>query len=437
MLIRFFVSLLASIALLSPAAAQMPAAPTLVEGLPAPVELDRNQDHARLRVLLGVTSMRPGADPNNPDGPNAPNTDEARANPFPDLPAPLVTDEGEPVRTPARWWAVRRPEILEHFEREIYGRLPDQVPQVSWELLSSTEENKGGVAVLTRRLAGHVDNSGYPLLEVTIDLTLSTPIDAAGPVPVMLHFGWPAEILARFPPPPGPTWEEQVLAHGWAAATIVPTSYQADNGEGLTRGIIGLCNQGQPRPPDQWGALRAWAWGASRALDYFETDPTVDAKQAGIEGLSRYGKAAAVTMAFDPRFAIGFIGSSGKGGLVLHRRDFGERVENLAGTYAYHWMAGNYIRYAGPLTPGDLPVDSHELIALFAPRPAFLSVGSPEVEGQWIDQRGAFLAAVAAAPVYELLEKRGMGTDEYPGTGPALTTGELAWRQQRPYHVPN
>src|SRR5205807_7884680 len=129
---------------------------------------------------------------------------------------------------------------------------------------------------------------------------------------------------------------------------------------------------------------------ASRALDYFETDSAVDAKQVGIEGLSRYGKAALVTMAYEPRFAIAFVGSSGEGGAKLHRRNFGELVENVASSGEYHWMAGNFLKYAGPLTPGDLPVDSHELIALCAPRPVFLSCGAatgPGAEGQWVDQR--------------------------------------------------
>ena len=153
---------------------------------------------------------------------------------------------------------------------------------------------------------------------------------------------------------------------------------------------IGLCSKGQPRNPEDWGTLRAWAWGASRALDYFETDPAVDAKQVGIEGLSRYGKAALVTMAYDQRFAIGLIGSSGEGGAKLHRRNFGELVENLTGSGEYHWMAGNFLKYGGPLTPGDLPVDAHELIALCAPRPTFISYGAstgPGAEGQWVDQR--------------------------------------------------
>ncbi len=225
---------------------------------------------------------------------------------------------------------------------------------------------------------------------------------------------------------------------------IVPTSFQADNGAGLTKGIIGLCNHGQPRKPDDWGALRAWAWGASRALDYFETDPAVDAKQVGIEGLSRYGKATLVTMAYDQRFAIALVGSSGEGGAKLSRRNWGELVENLTGTGEYHWMAGNFLKYGGPLTPGDLPVDAHELIALCAPRPAFISYGAssgPGAEGTWVDQHGSFMAAVAAGPVYRLLGKKDLGTlgnyltDPMPPVNTALLDGELAWRQHDGGHT--
>src|SRR5258707_12081128 len=122
----------------------------------------------------------------------------------------------------------------------------------------------------------------------------------------------------------GPTWQQQVLAKGWGYAILTPTSIQPDNGAGLTEGIIGLCNKGQPRKLDDWGALRAWAWGASRALDYFETDKSVNARQVGIEGHSRYGKATLVTMAYDQRFAIAYVSSSGEGGAKLHRRNFGE-----------------------------------------------------------------------------------------------------------------
>ncbi|HZJ42517.1 MAG TPA: hypothetical protein VFD63_02020, partial [Pyrinomonadaceae bacterium] len=240
------------------------------------------------------------------------------------------------------------------------------------------------------------------------------------------------------PPPAGPNWQQQLLAKGWGYAVIIPTSYQADNGAGLTQGIIGLSNKGQTRKVDDWGALRAWAWGASRALDYFETDKSVDAKQVGIEGLSRYGKAALVTMAYDQRFAIGFIGSSGEGGAKLHRRNFGELVENLASSGEYHWMAGNFLKYAGPLTWNDLPVDAHELIALCAPRPTFISYGAasgPGAEGQWVDQRGSFMAAVAAGPVFRLLGRKDLGTTQFPPIETALVSGELAFRQHSGGHT--
>src|SRR5207244_2915225 len=194
------------------------------------------------------------------------------------------------------------------------------------------------------------------------------------------------------------TWQQQALAKGWGYAEFSTSSVQADNGQGLSQGIIGLVNKGQPRKPDDWGALRAWAWGASRALDYFETDKSVDAKRVGIEGHSRYGKAALVAMAYDPRFAIVYVSSSGEGGAKLHRRDWGEIVENVAGSGEYHWMAGNFIKYAGPLNWNDLPVDSHELIALCAPRPVFVSAGTLEKGDGWVDAKGMFLAAAGAGP---------------------------------------
>ena len=234
----------------------------------------------------------------------------------------------------------------------------------------------------------------------------------------MMEFGLSPEVLAalakRFPemfkPGAGPTWQQQVLAKGWGYAVYIPTSVQTDNGEGLTEGVIGLVNKGQPRGLDDWGALRAWAWGASRALDYFETDKSVDAKQVGVEGHSRYGKAALVAMAYDSRFAIAYISSSGEGGAKLFRRNFGEQIGNVAGTGEYHWMAGNFLKYAGPLTENDLPVDAHELIALCAPRPVFIGAGATSGDG-WVDAKGMFLAAVGAGPVYKLLGGEGTGNE--------------------------
>jgi hypothetical protein len=237
------------------------------------------------------------------------------------------------------------------------------------------------------------------------------------------------------PVPHGPTWQEQVLAKGWGYAVLIPTSVQADDGEGLTQGIIGLCNRGQPRKLDDWGALRAWAWGASRALDYFQTDKSVDAKHVGLAGHSRFGKATLVALAYDRRFAIAYVSSSGKGGAALYRRNFAEQVENLAGTGEYHWMAGNFLKYAGPLTAQDLPVDSHEVVALCAPRPVFLGAGATEGDG-WVDAKGTFLAAVGAGPVYELLGKKGMGTSEFPPLGTPLMDGDVAFCQHRGGHTP-
>jgi len=226
-----------------------------------------------------------------------------------------------------------------------------------------------------------------------------------------------------------------VLARGWGYAIIRPNSIQADNGAGLTQGIIGLCNKGQPRKADDWGSLRAWAWGASRALDYFETDKSVDAKRVGIEGHSRYGKAALVTLAYDQRFAIAYVSSSGAGGASLWRRDWGEIVENVAGSGEYHWMAGNFLKYAGPLTWNDLPIDAHELIALCAPRPVFISGGSNNGDA-WVDARGMFLAAAGAGPVYKLLGKKDMGTTEFPPIETTLIDGDVAFRQHSGGHTP-
>ena len=193
-------------------------------------------------------------------------------------------------------------------------------------------------------------------------------------------------------------------------------------------------NKGQYRKPDDWGALRAWAWGASRALDYFETDKNVDPKRVGIEGHSRYGKATAVAMAYDPRFAIAFISSSGEGGVKLHRRNAGELVENVAALSEYHWMAGNFMKYAGPLTWNDMPVDAHELVAMCAPRPVFISGGSRGDE--WVDTRGMFMAGVAAGPVYKLLGKKDLGTTEYPPIGTTFIDGDIGYRQHEGGHTP-
>lgn len=416
------------------------------------------QDHKNMLEQLGIKKLRPG--PSGKAGaPNSANYDPAKANPFPDLPNPLTLKDGRKVTTSEIWWKERRPEIVEDFEREVIGRVPKDVPKVTWTVASSvTDGLVGKIKANGKQLVGHVDNSALPAIVVDIKMTVVTPAASKGPVPVLMMFGgffggtgMPRAADAPEPPArPGfgggnfkdPPSTEQLLAAGWGYATIIPNSIQADNGAGLTKGIIGLCNKGQPRKPDDWGALRAWGWGASRGLDYLETDPAVDAKHVGIEGVSRYGKAALVTMAFDQRFALVLVGSSGEGGAKLHRRNFGEAVESLTGSGEYHWMAGNFLKYGaaessfGSKNPGDLPVDAHELIALCAPRWTFISYGVPEKgDANWLDQQGSYMATVAAGPVFRLLgakdigEKEDYRTAKMPPVNTGLVDGELAWRQ--------
>ncbi len=407
------------------------------------------EDHQNMMDQLGIKRLRPG--PTAKEGlPNSANYDENLANPFPQLPEILTLKNGKKAVDAKTWRKKRRPEIVEDFEREIFGRIPPDVPKVKWVVERTVQERVGSYPVITKHLVGRVDNSSFPAIKVEIQMSLTTPAEAKRPVPVMIMFGFAgfpktAPIAGAQSDPPA---AEQLIAAGWGYATLIPTSIQADNGAGLTKGIIGLVNKGQPRKPDDWGALRAWAWGASRALDYLETDKAVDAKRVGIEGVSRYGKAALVTMAFDTRFAVALVGSSGEGGAKLHRRNFGEAVENLTGAGEYHWMAGNFLKYGaaeavfGSKNAGDLPVDAHQLIALCAPRLVFISYGIPEKgDSKWLDQRGSFMAAVAAGPVYRLLGAKDLGTsDDYlnepmPEVNVGLLDGHLAWRQHDGGHT--
>jgi len=444
---------------------------------------------------LGIKALRPGPS-GNESAPNHANYDESKANPYPNIPDPLTLSDGQKVTTPDVWWEKRRPELVELFSKYVYGRVPADTPKVTWTVTTEDHEFLGFTPVIAKDLIGTVDNSSYPAITVKIHMTLVTPARASGPVPVLMEFtraGFPnpneprGEELARvnaalkallMQQDPSlqdvfqkhPAWEPlketpffqrpelnedgglpnewQLVADGWGFVRFDPASVQADDGAGITRGIIGLCNHGQPRKPDDWGALRAWAWGASRALDYLETVPAVDAKHVGIEGVSRYGKAALVTEAFDPRFAMGLIGSSGKGGATLLRRNFGEAVESLTGG-EYYWMAGNFMKYgaseasSGSMTPGDLPVDSNELIALTAPRLTFISYGIPaKGDAKWLDHEGSWMATVDASRVWQLLGAKGLEgvegdyrTAKMPPVNQGLLGGMLAWRQDDGGHT--
>jgi hypothetical protein len=442
---------------------------------------------------LGIKALRPGPS-GNEKAPNHANYDESKANPYPDLPDPLKLNNGQPVTTPQIWWDQRRPEIVEMYEKYVYGRIPKDVPSVKWTVTAVDHEMIGFNRVLAKDLIGEVDNASYPAISVKIHMTVVTPENAAGPVPLLIMFGragfpnpkepvgqdldrinaaWKAlliqqdpslkDVLAKLPawepirstpfqPPqlnadgdPPNTW--QLIAAGWGFALLDPASVQADDGAGITRGIIGLVNKGQPRTPEDWGALLAWGWGAGRAFDYLATDPSVDAKHIGIEGVSRYGKAALVTMAFDRRFAMVLVGSSGKGGATPLRRNYGEAVESLTGG-EYYWMAGNFIKYGaseatfGSSTPGDIPVDSNELIALCAPRLTFISYGVPDKgDAHWLDHQGSFMATIDANRVFALLGAKTLDiqgdyhTAKMPPVNEGHLDGQLAWRQHDGGHT--
>lgn len=492
---------------------------------PAPVTFTAQQDHDNMMQQLGIKSVRPGPS-GTETAPNHANYDEALANPCPQLPDALILNNGTKVTTADMWWKQRRPEIVEGFEKEVYGRLPKNIPAVTWTVKVTDNETVGRVPVIAKQVIGHVDNRKCPSINVDINMLYVVPTNVKGPVPVLIMFGrgsFPAPgqpagndltlineaikallaksspemktLMDKYPlytpfvrqqttqsgggmgmgmggmapagaaarPAPaagGPgaapsatapatlSSTEQLLAAGWGYAYVDPGSIQADNGAGLTKGIIGLVNKGQPRKPDDWGSLRAWAWGAARALDFLETDPLVDSKKVGIEGVSRYGKAALVTLAFEQRFAMALVGSSGKGGATPHRRVFGEAVESLAGSGEYHWMAGNYIKYAAEepaslrKTGCDLPVDNNQLIALCAPRLAFISYGIPEQgDAKWLDQTGSYMSTVDAGKVYKLLGAKDLGVsndymkEKMPPVLTGLLDGHLAWRQHAGGHT--
>jgi hypothetical protein len=458
-----------------------------------PVTFTAEQDHQNMMDQLGIKALRPGPS-GNESAPNHANYDESKANPYPNIPDPLTMSDGQKVTTPGMWWNKRRPELVEMFSKYVYGRVPNDVPKVKWQVNTVDHEMIGFTPVIAKDVEGVVDNSSYPAISVHIHMMEVLPASAKGPVPVLMMFGraafpnpnepgsadidkinkaWEAVLIQQDPSLKAvfeqhPAWQPvkntpfqfpqlnedgglpntwQLVAAGWGFVFLDPASVQADDGAGLTRGIIGLVNKGQPRKPEDWGALRAWAWGSSRGLDFLETDPTVDAKHVGIEGVSRYGKAALVTMAFDQRFAMVLVGSSGKGGATLLRRNFGEAVESLTGG-EYYWMAGNFVKYGaseatfGSLNPGDLPVDSNELIALCAPRLTFISYGIPaKGDARWLDHEGSWMATVDAGRVFRLLGAKGLNIeDDYrtakmPPVNDGLLDGQLAWRQHDGGHT--
>lgn len=419
----------AGIAVLALAAAAQPAQ---AQQDYAAAEIDRRA----MLDLLGIASTRPGANGLDPKAPNAANYDESKAVMAGPLPELMRLDNGTQV-TRAAQWNTRRAEIVELFDREVYGRVPATAPRITWKTVKEEKGELAGRPVVRRWLEGTADNRAWPQAKAVIAVRYTLPADAKGKVPVILSFGFPEGF--RFPgpprpPEPGPSATEQLIARGFGHAFVVANSIQADNGGQIRDGVIGISLRGRKRTPTDWGVLRAWAWGAGRALDALSADPRIDASRVGIEGLSRYGKAALVTMAYDRRFAIGFIGSSGAGGAALYRRNFGERMGNLCAGGEYHWFAGNFLKYCGTLTEADLPIDSHMLIALAAPRPIFIGAGTVETGDGWVDPKGSYLAALAAEPAWAVQGRTGLSIREFPPVLIPATEGTIGWRQHQGGH---
>ena len=357
------------------------------------------------------------------------NYDETKVRPY-TLPDPLVLSDGKPVRDAKTWQEKRRPEILRHYENDIYGRIPANAPRVTWRVAETDAHARDGAATL-KRLAGTIgDAADAPVINVK----LYTPANAHAPVPVILlvNFGGgpnPPAGRAGAPPPSGdPPVAAEILAKGWGYATVGYQDIQPDRADAWSSGVIGvtLAKSGAAKPaPDEWGTISAWSWGVSRIVDYFESDKAVNAKRIALFGHSRLGKTALWASALDTRIAVAYSSCAGEMGSALARRDWGETVDDMAQNFAWQF-AGNFQQWVGRWN--EMPVDAHMLIALSAPRPVFITGGTTD---QWADPVGEFLSEVAAGPVYRLLGRKDLGVTKVPPLDSPVTGGDLGYH----YHT--
>jgi (4-O-methyl)-D-glucuronate---lignin esterase len=369
----------------------------------------------------------------------------------------LTTKDGSPVRTAEDWWTRRRPEILRDVRDNLYGHIPnpDRWPAISWSVGPVSTGTANGFDYQQRVVTGTIDTSSHPEVRnaPVIQGTLRTPLDRQGqPVPVIVTFGSAAG-----------AWQF-TAPHGYGSCGFNPGLLQPDSGgANLSSYLIGLVNKGNWRRPKDWGALAAWSWGISRLIDYFETDPEVDATRIGLQGHSRFGKATLVAAAYDQRIGAAFPSAAGALGTSLARRAWGESLELVSGADTeYHWVAGNIMRFAGELNPGTywprkverLTVDAHSMMALIAPRVVLTNAGTDTPPGfgdAWTDPRGEYLSGRLASPVWELLGWPGQivpeGTvftsgpgESIGGTPPidvAFIDGTVGWRRHHEGHTPN
>jgi hypothetical protein len=356
------------------------------------------------------------------------------------LPDPLILADGTPVTDAGTWFARRRPEILRLLEEQQFGRAPGRPEAMHMEKIENAAPAFDGKARRTQVTIYFTADRTRDY----VDLLVYTPADASGPVPVLLALGWFGNNLAvddpavkvgrrwnarekrrepatpvenpRFPRRPFNVM--QVLERGFAYATFCYTDIEPDALDAQAEGIRGtyLKAGGAPPEPDAWGAIAAWGWGVSRVIDYFETNPAIDAKRVALTGASRLGKTVLWAAARDERIACTIASVSGEGGAALSRRNYGETVAHLVAPTRYPYQfAFNYATWANRMT--EAPFDSHFLIALIAPRALLLQTGQTD---KWSDPYGEFLAAKAASPVYALLGQKGIEPYSLPAPGKPL-----------------
>ena len=354
------------------------------------------------------------------------------------LPDPLVMLNGKPVRDAKTWNEKRRPEIIRLFEENEYGKAPGRPAGMTFEVFDKGTPAFDGKAIRKQVTVHFTADPAGPKM----DLLLYLPAKASGPVPFLLNVSFTANSNTVDDPgvKVGEVWGPdkkkipaaqgrrfgridvvRLIDAGFGFGTIYYGDIDPDFLGGVPFGIRAkYLKPGQTEPaPDQWGAIAAWSWGISRAMDYLETDKGVDAKRVAIHGVSRLGKTVMWAGAHDTRIALVIASCSGEGGAALSRRNYGETVAHLTAPsrYPYQFCA-NYSKFAEHVD--QMPVDANMLVALMAPRPVLLQTGDKDF---WSDPKGEFLAAVAAGPVFRLLGKEGLNTDQMPAAGvPILFT---------------
>jgi hypothetical protein len=358
------------------------------------------------------------------------------------LPDVLTLQNGKKVNDAKTWTEKRRPEIVNLFEEHQFGKMPSKPADMSFNVFDKGTEVLGGKAIRKQVTVYFTKDTSEPKM----DLLIYLPAKTNKPSPLLLIINFSANSNAVDDPgvKPGEVWTrdgkkvpasqsrafgkinvDTFVSQGIGVATVYYGDIEPDFKAGIKYGIRSLyLKPGMNEPAaNEWGAISAWAWGLSRAMDYFQTDKQIDAKRVALQGTSRLGKTVLWAGAHDPRFKLVIASCSGEGGAALSRRNYGESINHMTDTSRYYYQfAPNRHNYSGD--PNQSPVDAHMLVALMAPRPLLLQTGDTDY---WSDPKGEFLAAVAAEPVYKLFGKKGPGTDVMPKAGEQTMLNTLGY----------